>query len=233
MPAVLGGEDGAAGSGSGDVLPAAADGVFRGTGLGARDGVAGGGLAGAAEFSADRAGGSAAGSLDDLADAAADRRGDAPGSVHVGAGSDCGEGIAARQDAGNRRHDAGGQRSTAKHRAAGQRGKLPGVSHQAGEGVGHRDADAGRSGATGPEAEEEEFQSGLGAPARSRRADHEDERWPDAPGAQGGARGGFGDRSGGGSNGARGRSGRHHHAARNVRGSSRAVGGGGERTGSG
>ncbi len=124
MPAVLGGEDGAAGSGSGDVLPAAADGVFRRTGLGARDGVAGGGLAGAAEFSADRAGGSAAGSLDGLADAAADRRGDAPGSVHVGAGSDCGEGIAARQDAGNRRHDAGGQRSTAKHRAAGQPGKV-------------------------------------------------------------------------------------------------------------
>jgi transposase len=40
--------------------------------------MAGSGLAGVAEFSADRAGRSAAGSLHDLADTAADRRGNAP-----------------------------------------------------------------------------------------------------------------------------------------------------------
>ena len=83
---------------------------------------------GAAAVSADRAGGDDAGSLDDFADAAADRCGDAPGSVHLGAGRDCGEGIARRQDAGNRRHDTGSECGAAKHCAAGQRGELRGVS---------------------------------------------------------------------------------------------------------
>src|SRR5438128_8106935 len=45
----------------------------------------------------------------------------------------------------------------------------------------------------------------MGASARSRRAHHEDEGWADAPGAQGGAGGGCGDRSRGGGDGAGGR----------------------------
>src|SRR5438046_3672968 len=49
----------------------------------------------------------------------------------------------------------------------------------------------------------------MGASARSRCAHHEDEGRADAPGAQGGAGGGCGDRSRGGGDGAGGRSGRH------------------------
>ena len=56
---------------------------------------------GAAAVSADRTGGGADGSLDDLADAAADRRGNASRSVLVGAGSDREEGVAEREDAGD------------------------------------------------------------------------------------------------------------------------------------
>ena len=54
MPAVLRADDGASEPGTGDVLPAAVDWVLRGVGLGARDRVADGGLAGAAAVSADR-----------------------------------------------------------------------------------------------------------------------------------------------------------------------------------
>src|SRR5438876_4981025 len=101
VPAVLCGEAGASQLGAGGVLPAAADRVFRGDRFGARDGLAGQRLAGLAAISAGGAGGVAAGSFDDLADAAADRRGDAPGSVHLGAGGAGEEGAAEGEDAGD------------------------------------------------------------------------------------------------------------------------------------
>src|SRR3990170_7728182 len=103
-------------------------------------------------------------------DAAADRRGNAPGSVHVGAGGAGAERLAAGQDAGGGRDDAGSERGVAEYRATRQRGGLPGVSDQAGAGIGDRDADAGRPGAAGPEAEEEGIEPGWGQPARPRRA---------------------------------------------------------------
>ena len=59
-------------------------GYFEGLGLGAGDRLASGRFAGAAAVSADRTGGGAAGSLDDLADAAADRRGNTPGTCSPG-----------------------------------------------------------------------------------------------------------------------------------------------------
>src|SRR5439155_10824426 len=86
VPAVLCGEAGAAEPGTGGVLPAAADRVFRGDRFGTGDRLAGQRLAGLAAISAGGVGGVAAGSFDDLADAAADRCGDAPGSVHLGVG---------------------------------------------------------------------------------------------------------------------------------------------------
>jgi len=233
VPEVLRADDGAAEPGAGDVLPAAADRVLRGVGLGARDGVAGGGLPRAAAVSADRTGGSAAGSLDDLADAAADRRGDAPGGIYLGAGGAGEEGIAAGEDAGRGRDDAGSECGVAEHRAAGQRGELPGVSDQASAGIGDRDADARRLGAAGPQAGEERIEPGVGESARPRGADHEEEGRADAPGAQGGARRGFGDRSGGGGDSARSRPRGHDNDQGNVYRGGRAGGGGGEGTGGG
>ena len=56
-------------------------------------------------------------------------------------------------------------------------------SDAAGEGIGDRDADAGGAGAAGPEAEAEGIEPGVGEPARSGGAHHEDERWAEAPGA--------------------------------------------------
>src|SRR5438128_2442932 len=96
VPAVLCGEAGASQLGAGGVLPAAADRVFRRDRFGAWDRLAGAGLAGAAAIPTGRTGGVAAGSFDDLADAAADRRGDAPGSVHLGAGGAGGHAAAGR-----------------------------------------------------------------------------------------------------------------------------------------
>src|SRR5216683_2529090 len=91
VPAVLCGEAGASQLGAGGVLPAAADRVFRRDRFGAWDRLAGAGIAGAAALSAGRTGGVAAGSFHDLADAAVDGCGDAPGSVHLGAGGAGGE----------------------------------------------------------------------------------------------------------------------------------------------
>ena len=162
VPEVLRSEDGAVELSSGDLLPAAAGGVFRGAGLGAGDRLASGRFAGAAAVSADRTGGGAAGSLDDLADAAADRRGNAPGRVHLGAGDDRGKGTAGGEDAGDRCDDAGSECGAAEHCAAGERGELRGVSDAAGEGIGDRDADAGGAGAAGPEAEAEGIEPGVG-----------------------------------------------------------------------
>src|SRR3989475_1875553 len=101
VPAVLCQEARPAEPRAGGVFPAAADRVFRGDRFGARDGLASQRLAGLAAISAGGAGGVAAGSFDDLADAAADRRGDPPGSVHLGAGGAGEEGAAEGEDAGD------------------------------------------------------------------------------------------------------------------------------------
>src|SRR5207244_9973144 len=101
VPAVLCGEAGASQLGAGGVLPAAADRVFRRDRFGAWDRLAGAGLTGAAAIPAGRTGGVAAGSFHDLADAAVDGCGDAPGSVHLGAGGAGGERTAEGEDAGD------------------------------------------------------------------------------------------------------------------------------------
>src|SRR6266849_1961800 len=92
MRALLCGEDGSAESGPGAVFPLAADWVFRRHRQRARDCVAGGRFAGAAEFSGCRTERDGARSLDDLGHPAADRRGNASSSVPLGAG------IAGRED---------------------------------------------------------------------------------------------------------------------------------------
>ena len=88
----------------------------------------------------------------------------------------------------------GSERGAAQHRAAGHGRDLSGVPDAAGAGLGHRDADARGPGAPRSEAEEEGLERRLDASARSRREDHEDERSPHAPGAQGRARRRSGDR---------------------------------------
>ncbi len=100
VPAVLCEETGAAEPGSGSLLPAAVDRLFRRDRCGARDRLAGERLAGAAALSAGGTGRESAGSFHDLAHAAVDRRGNAPGSVHLGAGSAGGERIAEGQTLG-------------------------------------------------------------------------------------------------------------------------------------
>src|ERR1019366_3230064 len=91
----------------------AADWIFRGHRQRTRDCVAGGGFAGAAEFSGGGIKRDAAGSLDDLADAAADRCGNASSVVPLGAGVAGGEGSAEGEDGRHRCHDLGGERGAA------------------------------------------------------------------------------------------------------------------------
>ena len=79
---------------------------------------------------------------------------------------------------------------------------LSGIPDAAGAGLGHRDADARGLGAPRSEAEEEGLERRLDPSARSRREDHQDERWPHALGAQSRARRRSGDRRGGGRHGA-------------------------------
>jgi len=71
--------------------------------------VASWGFVGTAKVSEFETGGDGAGSLDDFAHAAADRCGDAPSSIPVGAGVVGGEGIAEGEDGGDRWHDPGSQ----------------------------------------------------------------------------------------------------------------------------
>src|ERR1039458_2882200 len=82
--AVLCGQVRAAVADAGDLLPVAADRVFRGHRQRAWDRLAVGGLAGAAALCGHRAGREDAGSLDDFAHAAADRCGHASGSFQLG-----------------------------------------------------------------------------------------------------------------------------------------------------
>src|SRR5664280_2562492 len=84
--AVLCGQVRAAVADAGDLLPVAADRVFRGPRQRAWDRLAVGGLAGAAALCGHRAGRVHAGSLDDFAHAAADRSGHPSLGVRVGTG---------------------------------------------------------------------------------------------------------------------------------------------------
>ena len=93
-------------------------------------------------------------------------------------------GLLTGQDGGHRCDDARGQCGDAQHRAAGYGRRLSGVPDAPREGVGHRDADARRLGATGPEAQEEDLEQRLDESPRSRCEGHEDERWPHASGPQ-------------------------------------------------
>jgi transposase len=61
--------------------------------------------------------------------------------------------------------NAGGQRGDAFDRSEGQRRELRGISDRFGEGIGNRHADARRSGAVRPPAEEQSKQSRLGESA--------------------------------------------------------------------
>ncbi len=126
-----------------------------------------------------------------LADPPADRPGDAPGGLHLGAGSVLAEqGLLKGKTIGVDATTLEANAAMRQHRAARHGRELPGVPDAAGAGVGHRDADAGGPGAARPQAEEQGLERRLGEPARSGREDHQDEGRPHAPGAQGRARGG-------------------------------------------
>ena len=86
------------------------------------------------------------------------------GRLHLGAAASGGSGLGQGQDGRHRCHDAGSQRGDAQHRAAGHGRELPGVSDEAGPGLGHRDADARGPGAARSEAEEEGLERRLDDP---------------------------------------------------------------------
>ena len=207
--AVLRGRRRAAESDAGHVLPAAVDRLLRRHRLGARHRVADRRFARAARLPGPGPRRGAARALDDLADAAPDRSGDAPRGVHVDPAGAGDGGSRQGQDDRDRCDDAGGERGLAEHRAARLGRDVSGVSDATGAGLGHRDADARRSGAARSEAPEERPQYRVAASARSRRAHHEDEGRPHASRAQGRARGRHGDRRDRGRDGAGRRSGRH------------------------
>src|SRR5260370_26324567 len=104
MSSLLRGEDGAEESGAGGILPAAADRVFRRHRQRAWDRMAGGGFTGAARVSGSGAEPDAAGSLDDFAHAAADRCGNPPSGVQLGAEVAGGERAAGGEYGGRRWH---------------------------------------------------------------------------------------------------------------------------------
>ena len=130
--------------------------------------------------------GGGAGSLDAVAHAAADRRGDPRGSFHVGSGAAVRSGSGSGEDGRHRCDDAGSERGDAEHRAAGH-GRIPRSVHSAvGGSVRCGDPDAGGSGSVRPVPEEQEdVEQGLEVAAGSGREDREDEGRPDAPGPQG------------------------------------------------
>src|SRR5262245_33319775 len=82
--------------------------------------------------------------------------------------------------------------SRAFYRAPRHEGDLRGVPHVAGEGVGHRDADAPGPGPHRQGPQEQSVQRGLETPARPGQPHRQDEGRHDAPGPHGGARRGPG-----------------------------------------
>src|SRR2546430_596782 len=97
--------------------------------------MAGGGLAGAAQFSGSGAERDAARPLDDLPHPTPDRRGNPSGGVPLGAATLGGKGPAEGEDGGHRCHDLGGERSLALDCATGDGRGLSGVPQAAGAGI--------------------------------------------------------------------------------------------------
>ena len=118
------------------VFPAAVHRLLRGSVVGAGDCVAGRGFSEPAGFPGPGRDRGAAEPLDAVAHAASDRRGNARGGFHVGAGTVGGSGSGAGEDGRRRCDDAGSERGDAEHRAAGYRGIVRGVRASAGEGIG-------------------------------------------------------------------------------------------------
>ena len=106
------------------VFPAAVHRLLRGSVVGAGDCVAGRGFSEPAGFPGPGRDRGAAEPLDAVAHAASDRRGNARGGFHVGAGTVGGSGSGAGEDGRRRCDDAGSERGDAEHRAAGYRGIL-------------------------------------------------------------------------------------------------------------
>src|SRR5262249_33926442 len=99
--------------------------------------------------------GAAAGPLDDFAHASVDRPRNASRRLHLGtAVLEYGR-LDQGQDHRHRRDDTGSQRCVAQHRPARQPRELRGVSDDARQSLGHRDADARRLGADRSETEKE------------------------------------------------------------------------------
>ena len=121
----------------GPLLPAAAARLLRGPGLGTGDRVAGRRFVEPAAVPGHRAARGVAGPFDGIAHAAADRPGDAPGGLHVGARAAGRRRPGPRQDGGHRCDDAGSQRSVAEHRPPGHGRGLRDVPARAGRGVRH------------------------------------------------------------------------------------------------
>ena len=144
--------------GAGPLLPDAAARLLRGAGLGTGDCVAGGRFAEPAAAARHVARRGAAGPLDGVAHAASDRRRDAPGGLHLGAAAAGRGGPDSGQDGRHRRDDAGSQCGASQHRTAGYGRGLRDVPAPTGGGVGHRHADARRTGPNGPQAPEEGVQ---------------------------------------------------------------------------
>ena len=169
MPRVLCGEAGSAGHSSRGVLPDDDGGIPGGDRLGAGHCLAVCGLDFAAGVSGIRTGEEPAGAFEPVEDAQAPGCGSARGGVRPGAGGAEGVGPAERQDAGGRLDDAGGERGDALDRASRRREGLRGVAGGGGAGLGDRDADAGRPGEAGPEADRRRARTRTGCIPATRR----------------------------------------------------------------
>ena len=112
---LLRGPAGTAESASGSVFPDAVHRLFRGSVVGARDCVAGGGFAESAVVSGPGADRGGAGSLDAVAHPAADRRRDSRGGIHVDSGAAVCCGSGSGEDGRHRCDDAGSERGDAEH----------------------------------------------------------------------------------------------------------------------
>src|SRR2546427_6842689 len=121
--------------------------------------MAGGGLAGAAQFSGSGAERDAARPLDDLPHPTPDRRGNPSGGVPLGAAAVGGKGPAEGEDGGHRCHDLGGERGLALDCAPGDGRGLSGVSQAAGAGIGDCYAHTGAVGEARSEEHTSELQS--------------------------------------------------------------------------
>ncbi len=100
-------------------------------------------------------------SLDDLAQPPADRCGNSPRSVHLGAAAARQAGSVESRNDRRRCHHAGGQRGAALDRAARQRRVLRRISAGAGGEVGDRNADPRAAGQAGQKAQKQRVQQGL------------------------------------------------------------------------